>query len=111
MLPGPPFDPTDGITVITPPGKGPGYWAGAPSAAYDGLERRFLLCYRLRRPPNEGRGYRCVVAASDDGVRFEPVWNLASHDWGTPSLERCALLADPEGGWRLYVSSVDPRDN
>jgi hypothetical protein len=100
-----------GSTVIPPPGQGPGHWAGAPSAAYDAVERRFLLCYRLRRPVGAGRGYRCVVAASEDGLHFDPVWSFESSAWDTPSIERSALLADPAGGWRLYVSSVDPRDN
>ena len=46
--------------VITPPGAGPGYWAGGPSAvlAEDGI----YLAYRLRRPVGSGRGYAVTVA-------------------------------------------------
>ena len=29
------FDPTQGVTVIEPPGSGPGWWSGAPGALYD----------------------------------------------------------------------------
>ena len=98
------------MTIVQPPGEGPGFWAGAPSAAHDAAEDRFLLCYRLRRPLAEGRGYRCVIAASADGVAFEEIWAVSSAEWGTPSIERSALVRAPEG-WRLYVSSVDPADN
>src|SRR5205823_1817280 len=96
----PPFDPLEGVTVTEPPGKGRGYWAGAPSARYDAAGGRFLLCYRLRRPLTEGRGYRCVIAASRDGVSFEEIWAVSSAEWGTPSIERSALVPDPAGGWR-----------
>ena len=39
------FDPSAGATVIEPPGKGPGYWAGAPSAVYDQDTDTFFLHY------------------------------------------------------------------
>src|SRR5262245_61692065 len=108
-FPGPPlFDPAEGVTVVGPPGEGVGFWAGAPSTCYDAAAGRFLLCYRLRRPVGQGRGFRCVIAASEDGFTFESVWSLESAEWGTASIERSALLPDPQGGWRLYVSSVDP---
>jgi hypothetical protein len=29
------FDPAEGVTVVEPPGSGPGYWAGAASVLYD----------------------------------------------------------------------------
>src|SRR6516225_6069184 len=40
--------PDESTVVIAPPGTGPGYWAGAPSAALgdDGI----YLAYRRRRP-------------------------------------------------------------
>ncbi len=105
------FDPADGVTVVPPPGEGPGYWAGGPTACYDAARGRLVLCYRLRRPIGLGRGYRCVVAESSDGLDFAPVWELDSREWGTDSIERSALVKDPDGGWSLYISSVDPADN
>ena len=68
--------------MITPPGAGPGYWAGAPSAVL--TEEGIYLAYRLRRPLGNGRGYAVAVARSADGVRFGrarssrygPAWSI-----------------------------------
>ena len=64
----------DGETVVAPPGSGPGFWAGGPSAVAtaDGI----YLAYRLRRPVDAGRGYAMVVARSDDGLAFTPLVTL-----------------------------------
>ncbi len=42
----------DGVTVVAPPGSGPGFWAGGPSAiaTADGIYR----AHRLRRPVDSG---------------------------------------------------------
>lgn len=89
-------------TVVEPPGKGTGHWAGAPSACLaDGV---FYLAYRLRRPLGEGRGYAVVVARSSDGVRFEPLVTVTKEQMGTESLERPALARTEDGRWRLYLS-------
>jgi hypothetical protein len=96
------LDTTAGQVAITPPGEGPGYWAGGPSVAYvDGV---FWLSYRLRRPVDLGRGYANVVARSADGVHFEPVATVTSEQFGAASLERPALVPAADGGFRLYVS-------
>ena len=52
----PTLSPDDASIVIDPPGVGPGFWAGGPSAvrASDGT---IWLAYRLRRPHGDGRGY------------------------------------------------------
>jgi len=94
-------------TLVAPPGNGPGYWAGGPSAvvAEDGT---FWLAYRLRRPVGSGRGYANVIARSDDGEQFETVAVLDRAEFGSESLERPALVALPDGGWRLYVSCATP---
>jgi hypothetical protein len=92
--------------VVAPPSRKPGAWAGAPSVVVaDGL---IYLAYRLRRPIGEGRGYRNVVAASRDGVRFETVATIDSDRFGAESLERPALTVTPEGRWRLYISCATP---
>jgi hypothetical protein len=71
--------------AVTPPGAGPGYWAGAPSAAVgdDGI----YLAYRLRRPVGAGRGYAVQVARSADGVRFETVLTFARAQFAADSLK------------------------
>jgi hypothetical protein len=91
-----------GHVVIEPPGDGPGFWAGGPSAVWS--EGAFWLAYRLRRPVNQGRGFANVVARSEDGVRFETVATVTSEQFGAASLERPALVPLPDGGWRLYAS-------
>ncbi len=92
--------------VVEPPGAGPGYWAGAPSAVVaDGV---IYLAYRLRRPVGKGRGFTTVVARSDDGERFETLIELGKDDFGAESFERPALVVVPNGLWRLYVSCATP---
>ncbi len=95
------------LVVVEPPGEGPGYWVGAPSAALadDGT---YWLAYRLRRPFGVGRGYANVVARSDDGEHFETAVVLEREAFGCDSLERPALVARGDGGWRLYVSCATP---
>jgi hypothetical protein len=92
--------------VAGPPDAGAGAWAGAPSALLVG--GTVYLAYRLRRPIGEGRGYRNVVAASTDGVRFEEVARLERDRFDAESLERPALTLTPDGRWRVYVSCATP---
>src|SRR5437016_11256172 len=92
--------------VITPPGDGPGYWAGGPSAVLTG--EGIYLAYRLRRPVGAGRGYAVQVARSADGVRFRPLLTLTREQFAAESLERPALVRDPAGRWRLYLSCATP---
>jgi len=105
------FDPRGGATVIEPPGSGPGWWAGAPSALFDGDTKRYYLYYRLRKPREFGRGGECRVAASEDGVHFETIWSAQKDSFGSQSIERSSLVKTPEGAWRLYISFVDPADD
>lgn len=98
--------PEKSAVVVEPPGRGPGYWAGGPSAvlAEDGI----YLSYRLRRPVGAGRGYAVVVARSDDGEHFSPLLTIRREEMGAESLERPALVRTPEGRWRLYLSCATP---
>ena len=103
----PPIPRADQADVaIDPPGDGPGFWAGAPTAVL--AHGTFYLAYRLRRPVGDGRGYAVHIARSDDGVAFETIAVLEKDDVGAESLERPALVALPGGGWRLYVSGATP---
>jgi len=92
--------------VAGPAGGGAGAWAGAPSALL--ADGTIYLAYRLRRPVGEGRGYRNVLAASADGVRFEEIARLDRDRFGAESLERPALVRTPQGRWRIYVSCATP---
>ncbi len=89
--------------AVPPPGDGPGFWAGAPSAVAG--DDAVYLAYRLRRPLAEGRGYAVVVARSvDDGAHFEPLLTITKDQMRTESLERPTLVRTPSGRWRLYLS-------
>jgi hypothetical protein len=100
------FDPDAGVTIAAPPGRGPGHWAGAPGAVLaDGL---VVLVYRLRAPAPR-RGHTAVIAASRDGILFEPAWQLSREDLGALSIERCAIVR-LSTGWRLFVSYVAETD-
>jgi hypothetical protein len=92
--------------VITPPGAGPGYWAGGPSAA--AAEEGIYLAYRLRRPVGDGRGYAVTVAHSADGVRFTTLLTIRREWLEAESLERPCLVRTPAGRWRLYLSCATP---
>src|SRR4051812_9934494 len=90
------LDTAPGVVVVPPPGDGPGYWAGGPSALlHDGT---WWLAYRLRRPVDAGRGYANVVARSEDGEVFTTVAVVTREGMGSASLERPALVRRPEGG-------------
>jgi hypothetical protein len=99
--------PEQGAVAVRPPGTGPGYWVGAPSAA--AADGEIFLAYRLRAPVGRGRGFAVTVARSADGVNFEPLLTVGKEEVaGTESLERPALLRTPEGRWRLYLSCATP---
>jgi hypothetical protein len=108
--------PEDGEVVLAPEHAGQGYWVGAPSILFDPAERCWWLTYRRRRPRGVSpdglgeRGYLARVARSDNGVRFEDVWEVTQRAWETPSMERFSLVRDGDV-YRLYVSYVDPADN
>jgi len=105
------FDPAEGQTVREPLGSGPGWWAGAPSALYDGETKTFYLYYRLRKPRELGRGVNCRVAASQDGFSFEDIWQADKEALDSPSVEKSCITKTPEGAFRLYISFVDGETN
>lgn len=105
------FDPAKGRTVLEPPGKQPGSWAGGASVTYDEQAGRFYLLYRLRNPRKPGdpkeRGYECRMAESKDGVRFKDIWAATKEDLGAISIERGSIIQTLEGRYRLYLSYED----
>jgi hypothetical protein len=99
--------PGDAILAVVPPGSGPGYWAGGPSAVR--TEDGVYLAYRLRRPVGSGRGYAVAIAFARDGMDFgAPVALITKEEMGTESLERPELVRLPDGRWRLYLSCATP---
>ena len=101
----PRFDPEEGSTVVEPEGAGYGYWAGGHSVVFDPGEGKFYLYYRVRYPLGKGRGGRCYVAESTDGVVFTNVWEGTKEQLDAESIEVGSLIQDPSSGkWRLYVS-------
>jgi hypothetical protein len=98
--------PERSVIAVGPPAPGPGNWAGAPSAVRGDAE--IYLAYRLRRPEGLGRGYAVVVARSADGEHFDTLVTIGREELGADSLERPALVASPDGGWRLYLSCATP---
>ena len=105
------FGPEDGVTVRAPLGSGPGWWAGAPSALYDEQSGRFYLYYRVRKPRGLGRGVGCRIAAGEDGIVFDDIWQIGKEELDSPSVEKSAIFKAADGSWRLYISYVDPETN
>lgn len=107
------FDPEDGITIHEPPGKGRGYWIGAPGVIYDDEREKFYIYFRRRRPRDIGpdRGYECGISESSDGISFNEIWTAPKSQFGSISVERGALVKTLEGKYRLYLGYVDPSDN
>ena len=98
------IDPREGHTVVEPPGRGYGYWAGGCKAWHDPETERFYLFYRHRVPLERGRGGRCAVAESDDGIHFRDIWSASREDFSANSIEVGCPVREPGGAWRLYVS-------
>lgn len=107
------FDPEAGTTILGPPGRGPGYWTGAPGVIYDDDKGRFYLYYRRRRPRGviPDRGYECAISESSDGVKFRDIWKASKDLFGSISVERAALVKTLDGRYRLYIGYVAPEDN
>jgi predicted GH43/DUF377 family glycosyl hydrolase len=108
------FIPDEGVTVIQSPGKGIGYWAGAPSIMYDAKDKTFYLYYRLRQPRGIGeddRGFEVRIASSEDGIHFEDRWKLHKKELNSTSIERSYIVKVNDQLYRLYISYVDPVDN
>jgi hypothetical protein len=68
---------------------------------HDGVH---FVAYRQRRPVDDGRGGDVIVARiASDGVPTE-LCRIDKAAMDAESLERPALVVDPDGRWRLYLS-------
>lgn len=107
------FDPAYGVVVREAPGPGPGNWVGACSAVYDDATDKFYAYFRYRKPRGvePDRGFKCCIAESEDGVRFDDIWSATKEQFDTTSMERASLTRCLDGVWRLYISYVDPADS
>ena len=98
------FDPQTGHIVREPTGKGYGYWVGGHKVFYDQTSEQFVIFYRERTPLETGRGGRCAVAVSSDGLTFEEVWTADKEAFAASSIEVGHPIRSLEGDWRLYIS-------
>lgn len=98
------FDPSAGHVIREPPGQGYGYWVGGHKVHYDELSQQFVLFYRERTPIEKGRGGRCAVAVSSDGVDFSDVWSATKEDLASTSIEVGHCVRGLDQAWKLYVS-------
>lgn len=98
------FDPMAGTVIRQPPGSGYGYWVGGHKVSFDPTSGMFALFYRERMPLERGRGGRCAVALSTDGITFQDVWEARREELDANSIEvgHCGRHDDAE--WRLYIS-------
>jgi hypothetical protein len=93
------------VVVAAPaPGRGPQFWAGAPSAVLD-EDGTIVVGYRVRNGP--GMTDQTIVARSEDGEHLTTVLTLDQTHFGAQWTERPALVR-LDGGWRMYVSCATP---
>jgi hypothetical protein len=93
------------VVAVPAPGDGPGYWAGASSAALD-EDGSLVVGYRVRNG-HDGID-QTVIARSPDGETLTTVATLDQSRFGAQWMERPAVLRTEQGGWRLYVCLGTP---
>jgi hypothetical protein len=93
------------VVAVPAPGDGPGYWAGASSAALD-EDGSLVVGYRVRNG-HDGID-QTVIARSPDGETLTTVATLDQSRFGAQWMERPAVLRTEQGRWRLYVCLGTP---
>ena len=93
------------VVAVPAPGDGPGYWAGASSAAWD-EDGSLVVGYRVRNG-HDGID-QTVIARSPDGETFTTVATLDQSRFGAQWMERPAVVRTEQGRWRLYVCLGTP---
>lgn len=102
----PPGIDVDAATVFDPGASGVGNWVGAPSAVtHDGST--YLA---VRRRTAERRGH-AVEIYEVGGRGYDRVADLTADDLGVVSVERPALLTDPDSGALKLYLPVDHGEN
>ncbi|QKQ98925.1 hypothetical protein GKQ38_05420 [Candidatus Nanohaloarchaea archaeon] len=95
------FDPLENTSLLTPDVDGEGYWVGGPSPFYDEEKDELYIYYRLRDPYR--RGWKSVIAKTQDGEELEEVKELTAEEFEAHSLEGGALQKK-DGEYILYIS-------
>lgn len=96
----PQFDPGEAATLFTPAEEAEGNWVGAPCVHERDGET--YLAVRERTPDERGRAV--VVYRRTGETSFEEVHRLTADDLGVVSVERPALVTDPDtGDAKLYL--------
>ena len=98
------FDPAQGTVIRDPPGRGYGYWAGGHKVSFDETTNQFVLFYRERTPLEKGRGGRCALATSTDGLEFTDVWSATKEEFAASSIEVGHCVRGLDGLWKFYIS-------
>jgi hypothetical protein len=93
------------VVAVPAPGDGPGYWAGASSAALD-EDGSLVVGYRARNG-HDGND-QTVIARSPDGETLTTVATLDQSRFGAQWMERPAVVRTEQGRWRLYVCLGTP---
>jgi hypothetical protein len=93
------------VVAVPAPGDGPGYWAGASSAALD-EDGSLVVGYRVRNG-HDGND-QTVIARSPDGETLMTVATLDQSRFGAQWMERPAVVRTEQGRWRLYVCLGTP---
>jgi hypothetical protein len=93
------------VVAVPAPGDGPGYWAGASSAALD-EDGSLVVGYRVRNG-HDGND-QTVIARSPDGETLTTVATLDQSRLGAQWMERPAVVRTEQGRWRLYVCLGTP---
>ena len=93
------------VVAVPAPGDGPGYWAGASSAALD-EDGSLVVGYRVRNG-HDGID-QTVIARSPDGETLTTVATLDQSRFGAQWMERPAVVRTEQGRWRLYVCLGTP---
>jgi hypothetical protein len=93
------------VVAVPAPGDGPGYWAGASSAALD-EDGGLVVGYRVRNG-HDGID-QTVIARSPDGETFTTVATLDQSRFEAQWMERPAVVRTEQGRWRLYVCLGTP---
>lgn len=94
-------------TVFEPPAGGEGCWVGAPCVhSHDG---QTYLAVRWRLP--ELRGHTVTIYERRGVSEYAPVTKVEAATLGAQSLERPALLTDPDTGQLKLYLSVEHGEN
>jgi len=94
------------VLAVPAPGDGPGYWAGASSAALE-EDGTFVIGYRVRGG-HDGAA-QTVIARSEDGERFTTVATLEHSEFGAKSMERPSLVRTETAAFASTTKPGFPR--